>query len=649
MSHHGIERRIHVADEIRDAILVRVYAGQSRRSGGNAPSDFERIGQKISIGIRAGRQGAARSAPDVHIAVRPSLGLRFGQVALVCLDVVDQTVVVVVVVLDLVAGRDLTQEDAGVADGGSGLPVDRRRGGEQVVPRSRYAPRVIPSLGVPVDRDIDPIADIVAVFVGEQLGRIANLIVVQVEESFARIELVVVIEIGECLRGIPPPVAVGVGESFTEVIEAIAVGIGERLGRIPLAVVVGIGARLLVVPPPVAVGVGEGLLEESDRGIAGQGEVVDRGAGLDANRVVEAVGARAIGQDDFRRPSVGAELARAGDADERLGAGVGPDQTHRLEFPIVRERVENRERVPEIRQVVVHVGQRNGQLVERVADVVIDVEIAAALDDSAAIGSVLGAGDTEREAVLELLFGQAIGKRLGEIHLHRVVVVDHIAVALRPRDIHTLVGSARLHGAHHLGDACRAGRQVDIARRGRLMQADGDAGLSCRRNVVVAETPFLLVRQVGGSDLRRLTPRLRERGVVLVVAVDVGVFLAALTDAVLVRIDERLETSTVAVEDFGGRVVVAAFAVGDVEPHVLDGQVGVDDEFVARAADRVAIAGREEHRAGRRQRVVVKDLRECVVERRGAERAPALAIGQVSPRTNDVEALAEPGLHSPRP
>ena len=159
------------------------------------------------------------------------------------------------------------------------------------------------------------------------------------------------------------------------------------------------------------------------------------------------------------------------------------------------------------------------------------------------------------------------------------------------------------------------------------MEADGDSGGAGGRNVVVAEAPLFFVRQIDRGAGGRLPPRLGQHRVIGVVAVDVGEFLACFAGAVLVGIDEGFEAGAVAVEDFGDGIVVAVVTVGNVEPDVFDGQIGMDDELVARATNGVPVAGREEHGAIRWLRVVVEHLRESVVERGGVERAAALPVG----------------------
>ena len=136
-----------------------------------------------------------------------------------------------------------------------------------------------------------------------------------------------------------------------------------------------------------------------------------------------------------------------------------------------------------------------------------------------------------------------------------------------------------------------------------------------------------------------------QSGVVNAIGVDVREFLSSFADAVLVGIDKRLEARAVAVEDFGHRIVVAIVAVGDMEPDILDRHVSADDEFVARAADLVAIVGREEHLPGRCGGIVVKDLRESLVKRRGGVRIPV----EVGAGAENMEALAQTSLRGERP
>ena len=407
------------------------------------------------------------------------------------------------------------------------------------------------------------------------------------------------------------------------------------------------------VPLAVAVGVGEGFREEIDARGAAQNQIIDRGAGLHAHHVVQHIAReRRVGhirENDLGLASVGTEFGRAGDADKGLGARVGFDQTDRVEFAVVREGVGDLQCVQEFGHIVVHVGQRNGQLVEGVVDVVIDGEIVAALHHRAAVGAALGAGDAEGEALLERGEVGAVGQGLREVDLHRVVVVDPVGVTLRPRDVDALVGAIRVHVADNLGDMCVGGSHVDVAHRGSLDQTDRD-GRSSRSgvfggNIVIAEAPLFFVGQVDGRHLSGLSPRLRQGVVVLAVRIDVRVFLAGFAGAVLVGIDERLEAGTVAVENFGHGVVVAVVAVGDVEPDFLDGQIGVEHEFVARAADRVAIVGREQHLAGGRGGIIVEDLREGLVERSGGVR---IAV-EVGAGAQDVETFAQACLRGERP
>ena len=282
---------------------------------------------------------------------------------------------------------------------------------------------------------------------------------------------------------------------------------------------------------------------------------------------------------------------------------------------------------------------------ERVVDVVSDGEIVAALDDGAAVGATLRAGNAEGETVDERLQVCAVGERLGEVDLHRVVVIHAVAVALRPGDVDALVGAASLNGAHQLGDVGRRRVEGYVAHGRGFVQADGDVGCSAGRDVVVAETPFFLVGQVDRGDAGGLAPSLGERGVIGVVAIDVGEVLARITHAVLIGIDKGFEAGAVAVGLTGRAVVIAGVAVGNMEPDVFDRLVGAENQLIARSAGGVAVGRGEKNGAARRCRVIVEDLREGLVERRGGV-GVAVEVGAAA---EDVEALAQTSLRGPRP
>ena len=242
----------------------------------------------------------------MDIAIGPGLGLGRRKITLVRLGEVDQTVVVVVVVLDVVGRRDLTQDDARIAHRGGRLAIERGRSGEKVIARRGDAPRVIPGLGVAVDGNFHAVAHTVVVEVLEGLGSIALKIVVEVEERLTRVEKVIVVKVGVGLSRIPHAIAIGIGEGFAGVPETVFIGVDERLGGIPLAVVVGVGGRFLVIPAAVAIEIGVRFFEERDGRAADEDEVIDRSAALDPNGVVEAVRAGTIGQDNFGLASIGA-------------------------------------------------------------------------------------------------------------------------------------------------------------------------------------------------------------------------------------------------------------------------------------------------------------------------------------------------------
>ena len=166
----------------------------------------------------------------------------------------------------------------------------------------------------------------------------------------------------------------------------------------------------------------------------------------------------------------------------------------------------------EIRHVVVHIGQRNDQLVEGVVEVVVDDEVVAALDDGIGAVIVVGAVDGEGEAVDERGRVRVIGQRLREVDLQGVVIVDPVGIPLGPRDVDALVGAIRVHVADNLGDVRVVGGYVDVAHRGSLNQTDRD-GRSGRSgvfggNIVVAESPLFFVGKIDGRHLGGLPPRL---------------------------------------------------------------------------------------------------------------------------------------------
>ena len=170
-----------------------------------------------------------------------------------------------------------------------------------------------------------------------------------------------------------------------------------------------------------------------------------------------------VGQDDFGLASVGTKFGRPCDTDEGFRTWVGFDQTDCVEFAIVGEGVSDLQSMEEIRHIVVHIGQRNGQLVEGVVDVVVDGEVVAALHHGVAFGAALGAGDAEGEALFQRGEVGAVGQRLREVDLQGVVIVDPVGIPLWPGDIDALVGSARLHITNNLGGVRVVGGYVDVA------------------------------------------------------------------------------------------------------------------------------------------------------------------------------------------
>ena len=207
----------------------------------------------------------------------------------------------------------------------------------------------------------------------------------------------------------------------------------------------------MIVPTAIGVCIGEGFFEERDRRRAREGEVVDGGICFHADRVDQFVRNRPIGKGDLREATVGTDLRGTRDPHEGFGARVCTNFADRLELASVGEGVGDRERMEEIGNIVVEIRKRDGQLVELVAAVVVDAEVVAALDNSRAVCAILGAGNGKGETVFEGLLVDVVCERLGEENLHRIVVVDSVAVALRPSDIHALIGAARLNRADEFG------------------------------------------------------------------------------------------------------------------------------------------------------------------------------------------------------
>ena len=157
----------------------------------------------------------------------------------------------------------------------------------------------------------------------------------------------------------------------------------------------------MVVPATIVVCIGEGFFKEVDGRGSCQDEIIDRGAGFHTNDIIESVRTGSVRENNLGRASIGAEFRGARDAHERLGAWIGFDQAHSLQLAVVGESVGDLQRMQEVRHVVEEIGERNGQLVEGVVDVVSDGEVVAALVHEIAVGAVLRAGDAEGEALLQ--------------------------------------------------------------------------------------------------------------------------------------------------------------------------------------------------------------------------------------------------------
>ena len=148
--HHGIKRGIQVADEVGEPIAVTIGRQIGRRRGRRAPADLETVGQAIAVAVGAGRKRAAGGEVDVDVAIAPSLGVSGWKRLAVALVDVDQSVVVVVAVIE--AGRldNLAQDDGGIARGPGDNPVKQCLGLDDIAAGRGDVPRVAPQLDVAV-------------------------------------------------------------------------------------------------------------------------------------------------------------------------------------------------------------------------------------------------------------------------------------------------------------------------------------------------------------------------------------------------------------------------------------------------------------------------------------------------------------------
>ena len=148
--HHGMKRGIQVADEVGGPIAVAVGRQIGRRRGRRAPADLESVRQAVAVAVGAGRKRAAGGEVGVDVAVAPRLGVSGRKRLAVALVDVDQSVVVVIAVVE--AGRldDLAQDDGSIARRSGDNAVKRCFGFDDVAAGCGDVPRVAPKPDVAV-------------------------------------------------------------------------------------------------------------------------------------------------------------------------------------------------------------------------------------------------------------------------------------------------------------------------------------------------------------------------------------------------------------------------------------------------------------------------------------------------------------------
>ena len=154
---HRVERRVEVADEILEAIAVRIRRDVGHVGIGQTPSHLEGVGQKIAVGIRTVRQREPRRTMDVHVAIAPCFSVGFRQIFLVCLVDIDEAVLVVIIARTAVGPGDLAQDDARVAHRLGHLAAERGRGFQHISGRCGDPPGEVPGLGVAGGGNLDAV------------------------------------------------------------------------------------------------------------------------------------------------------------------------------------------------------------------------------------------------------------------------------------------------------------------------------------------------------------------------------------------------------------------------------------------------------------------------------------------------------------
>ena len=154
---HRVERRVDVADEVLEAIAVRIRRDVGHVGVSQTPSHLESIGQKIAVRIGTVRQREPGRTMDVHVAIAPCFGVGFRQIFLVRLIDIDEAVFVVIIARIAVGSGDLAQDDARVAHRLGHLAAKRCGGFEHVSGRCGDPPGEVPGLGVAGGGNLDAV------------------------------------------------------------------------------------------------------------------------------------------------------------------------------------------------------------------------------------------------------------------------------------------------------------------------------------------------------------------------------------------------------------------------------------------------------------------------------------------------------------
>ena len=277
----------------------------------------------------------------------------------------------------------------------------------------------------------------------------------------------------------------------------------------------------------------------------------------------------------------------------------------------------------EIGLVVVEAGKFDGQLAESTIGPIIPpihggIVGVQKLGDGPPIRSGLRAGDTEVDATQNRFQTQPIGDRARKVYFHQIIFAHGITIPLGPRDVHAHERSGGVDGADDLSHVSVSGAEGEVVGGGSFDKAELDRGGAGGGDVFVAEAKFAIQGVLHGrilGDFADLDPGSDAgTGVIRPVAVEVRKGFTGIILTVAVGIDEGISARSVPVGRFGGGVIVAGVTVIDVGPNLGDGGIRTHDHFVAGPAHRIAIAAGVNQIGLRSLGVVIKSLREGLIE-----------------------------------